>query len=209
MSKQVAIIRTGSANLASVIAAFRRLNVVARVVAVPSELQAHDAIVLPGVGSFAAARHQLSQAGWDDVLVERFECDRPTLAICLGLQLLCDSSEESPGLSGLRILPGAVCRFPETVVVPHFGWNTIHNVAGAYFEEGYVYYANSYRLIKPPLGWDVATTDYAGPFVAAVCRGTTMACQFHPELSGVFGQRLLRRWLQSAGVLSPEEPSPC
>ncbi len=209
MIERIAIIRTGSANLASVMAAFRRLQVPARVVTIPSELSAADAVVLPGVGSFAAAMQRLREAEWPPVLVERFVDDCPTLAICLGLQLLCASSQESPGVPGLEILNGAVRRFPRSVTVPHFGWNTIENASGHYFEHGYVYYANSYRLQEQPPGWDVAITDYGGPFVAAVRRGSLLACQFHPELSGGLGHRLLAGWLRSVGVLAASEPSSC
>lgn len=209
MIGQVAVIRTGTANLASVIAAFRRLQIPARIVSTPGELSAADAVVLPGVGSFAAAMQRLGDANWTDVLIERIANDSPTLAICLGLQLLCASSDESPGVTGLGVLPSRVERFPHSVTVPHFGWNTIENASGHYFEEGYVYYANSYCLRDPPSGWDVAITNYAGPFVAAVRRGMLLACQFHPELSGEHGQRLLTRWLHTAGVLPFVERSSC
>lgn len=209
MTERIAIIRTGSANLASVMAAFQRLQVPARVVTAPHELSTADAVVLPGVGSFAAAMQRLSDAAWSDVLIERFANDSPTLAICLGLQLLCASSEESPGVAGLGVFSGGVRRFPDSVTVPHFGWNTIENASGQYFEPGHVYYANSYCLREPPSGWEVAISRYAWPFVAAARRGKLLACQFHPELSGAHGQRLLTGWLRAAGVLPPTEHSAC
>jgi imidazole glycerol phosphate synthase glutamine amidotransferase subunit len=209
MSRRIAIIRTGTANLASVWAAFRRLHVPTTVVTRPGELWPDDAVVLPGVGSFAAAIQRLNEAQWTQVLVGRMERDEPTLAICLGLQLLCARSAESPGVAGLGIFPSSVVRFPESVTVPHFGWNTLENARGAYFEPGFVYYANSYCLRELPAGCDVAVTDYAGRFVAAVRRGRLLACQFHPELSGAHGQRLLRRWLRTAGLPTGEESASC
>ncbi len=178
-----------------------------RVIDVPNDLQATDAVVLPGVGSFAAARQHLSQAGWDRVIIDRFRNRLPTLAVCLGMQLLCDASEESPGVQGLGILPGMATSFPEGLLKPQLGWNQIHSSpASDFFEDGFVYYANSFRLIQKPEGWEVATSDYGGEFVAAVRRGPLLACQFHPELSGPLGSRLLKRWLLAS---RQTEPAPC
>ena len=123
----IAIIRTGTANLASVVAAFGRLSAAPRVVTRPDELQPDDAVVLPGVGAFAAGMESLAKAGWDRVLIQRFAAGQPTLAICLGLQLLCRSSAENPGVRGLGIFPTNVCRLPDNVIVPHFGWNRIES----------------------------------------------------------------------------------
>ena len=127
MNPDVAIIRTGTANLASVMAGLRRLAINPRVVDSPSQLGSADAVVLPGVGAFASGMAALREAGWDHVLMSRWETNEPTLAICLGLQLLCRHSEESPGVDGLGILPASVVALPDSVSVPHLGWNQLES----------------------------------------------------------------------------------
>lgn len=193
----VSVIRTGAANLASVTAAFQRLGFSPRIVESPDQSVESDALVLPGVGSFATGIAALRKNGWDEVLQERFQFNQPTLAICLGLQLLCRSSSEDPTSPGLGILETPVQRLPGNVTVPQFGWNQIESESPD-FLNGYGYYANSYCLSDVPAvrraGWEVATSRHGIRFVAAIRKGTWLGCQFHPELSGEFGQRLLRCW---------------
>ena len=107
---------------------------------------------------------------------------------------------ESPGVGGLGCLDARVAHFPAGVRAPQFGWNAV--VAGrdcALLRDGYAYFANSYRLPAAPAGWATATADHGGAFVAAMERGSVLACQFHPELSGSYGAQLLARWLQGRG----------
>ena len=197
----IAVIRTGTANLASVVAALSRLSVNARVVAQPEEVTSDDAVVLPGVGAFSAGMEALARRGWDEFIVERFASGQPTLAICLGFQLLCERSEEDPATRGLGLLPVEVRRLPDDVSVPHLGWNTVESTTD-FFEPGWVYYANSYCVEEhaklTQTDWEVAVTHHGVDFVAAIRRGALLACQFHPELSGRIGQRLLARWLAVA-----------
>jgi imidazole glycerol phosphate synthase glutamine amidotransferase subunit len=123
------------------------------------------------------------------------------------MQLLAESSEEASGVTGLGVIPGSAHRFPSDVIVPQMGWNDVEAPPGARFlESGCAYFANSYRLTEHPDGWRVATSNYAGPFIAAMERGATLACQFHPELSGQWGLRLLARWAGLEPV--PTMPSP-
>ena len=202
---EVALVPTGTANQASVRVAFRRLGVELQPTT-PDTLREVPLAVVPGVGAFAAARAALEALGLWAPLGERLAAGRPTLLICLGLQLLADSSQESPGVNGLGAAPGRVERFSSELVVPHMGWNRVQAPAGArYVESGWAYYANSYRLAAPPLGWRAATSDYGAPFVAALEREGVLACQFHPELSGAWGQDLLARWLERA----PREVPAC
>ena len=197
----VLIVRTGAANLASVVAAFARLGCATEVSADPGAVAAAARVVLPGVGAFAPVARALRAAGLDRLLVERVAAGRPTLAICLGLQLLAAASEEGEGTPGLGVLPATVRRFPATVVVPQLGWNRVAAGPGCrLLSDGAAYYANSYRLVEAPPGWAVASSDHGGEFVAAVERGAVLACQFHPELSGAWGAALLRRWLDGAEV---------
>ncbi|MEM9412682.1 MAG: imidazole glycerol phosphate synthase subunit HisH [Planctomycetota bacterium] len=196
--KRVAIIRTGAANIASVAAAFHRLGADCVVANEPADVKVNDYIVLPGVGSFRTGIQAIRQNHWDDFLLSRFESNKPTLAICLGFQLLCESSEEASDEEGLGILPGQVKRFSSGVTVPQFGWNRVEAI-GPRFEDGYVYFANSYCLPSSQWhgkDWEILKANYGINFVAGVLKGNWLACQFHPELSGKWGQRLLDRWLR-------------
>jgi imidazole glycerol phosphate synthase glutamine amidotransferase subunit len=198
MADDVFIIETGVANIASMIVAFERLGAHPRLTDDPRHVADGDYVVLPGVGAFGAGIERLEQLGMRDVLVERVEAGRPLLAVCLGLQLLCTASRESPGAAGLRIVDATVEPFPDGVRTPQFGWNeVVAQTECSYLTTGYAYFANSYRLDEIPEGWHGALSDHGGPFVAALERGRTLACQFHPELSGKWGAELLGRWLEA------------
>jgi imidazole glycerol phosphate synthase glutamine amidotransferase subunit len=197
MGQDVTIVETGVANIASLIAAFDKLGYRAGLTGEPAEIAAAERLVLPGVGAFGAGMAMLEESDLVEPLRERLAAGEPTLCICLGMQLLCESSEESPGVEGLGVVPAKIAKFPSEVRSPQFGWNEV--VAGEecrVLRTGYAYFANSYRLAERPDGWDVATTDYGGEFVAAMERGDVVACQFHPEISGEWGLGLLRRWLE-------------
>jgi imidazole glycerol-phosphate synthase subunit HisH len=197
--QEVVIVRTGTANLASVLAAFKRANVKATLTDNPHDILRAKHVVLPGVGAFAAAMHELRYKHLDVPLKQRMLEGLPTLSICLGLQLLCESSDESPGVQGLGIVKGHVRRFENSVRVPQHGWNTIEADSHCrILQSGYVYFSNSYCLQDKPEGWNVAIATHGIPFVAAFERGAVVACQFHPELSGAFGAQLLQRWLEIA-----------
>ncbi|MFH2006279.1 MAG: imidazole glycerol phosphate synthase subunit HisH [bacterium] len=204
---EVLIIKTGVANIASLFAAFDRLGRQGRLTEAPEDVLKGEHVVLPGVGAFAAGMAKLRERGLDEALGERIEQGRPTLAVCLGLQLLCEASEESPGVAGLGVVPARVARFDDSVRVPQFGWNQVTPVAGpggapggatgggSLLEPGFAYFANSFRVAALPDGWGGATSDHGDSFVAALERGSLLACQFHPELSGRWGSDLLARWL--------------
>lgn len=194
--ERVVIVRTGVANTASVVAALERLGCTGVVTDEPREVESARRLVLPGVGSFGAGMARLREAGLTEPLRERIVAGRPTLAICLGMQMLCRESEETPGVAGLGCVDGALTRFSGAPRVPQIGWNLVAPDAGAAIVgEGFGYFANSYRLTGGPAGWACAWSEYAGPFVAAMERGPVLACQFHPELSGGYGLDLLARWV--------------
>jgi len=195
MSQVVSIINTGVANIASVQSAFSKLGYKTRFVESPDEVFENPAVILPGVGAFGAGMSALNAMEYVRPLRLRIESGKATLAVCLGMQLLCESSEESPGIPGLGIIPHAVERFEEGTKTPHFGWNEISS-RFTYFGSGYAYFANSYRLAKPPEGWEVATCDHGGEFIAAIRRGNVVAAQFHPEISGAYGRQILTQWLE-------------
>ncbi len=202
---EVLVVRTGTANLASVLAALRRLGARPELTEDPQRVARAERVVLPGVGAFAAALETLRAHGLDEAVRARIEEVRPTLAICLGLQVLCEGSEESPGIEGLGLVPGYVQRFTGDLRIPQLGWNQVVPLPSSrLITLGYAYYANSYHVPELPEGWTGATTDHGGSFVAALERGPILACQFHPELSGTWGSDLLKRWLDQ-----PVEGAPC
>ncbi len=193
---EVLIVPTGTANLASVVAALRRLGATVRLAERGREILTAGHVMVPGVGAFGAAMARLMGQGFAEALRRRIAMDLPTIAVCVGHQLLFAASEESPGVAGLGILPGTVRRFPEGVRTPQFGWNEVVPEPGCRLvEPGWAYFANSYRAVEAE-GWAVARADHGGPFLAAIERGRVLGCQFHPELSGPWGARLLGRFLE-------------
>ena len=195
------VVRTGAANLASVLAALGRLGAPARTSTDPADIDQAERLILPGVGAFGAAMGRLQEAGLVGPLRRRIDAGKPTLAICLGMQMLFEGSDESPGCAGLGVAPGTLQQFTGDIRIPQMGWNRIvADDACGILAGGYVYFANSFRATDAPPGWAVATADHGGPFVAAMERGPVVACQFHPELSGAFGLELIRRWLSMGGA---------
>lgn len=196
----VLVVPTGTANMASVLAGLKRAGARARVTTDPGEVLRSGRLVLPGVGALGAAMDRLTRDGLTEALAARVREGRPTLAVCLGLQILCESSAESPGVRGLGVFTGRAEKFPSSVRVPQIGWNRVEAQNGCRMvDSGYAYFANSYRLAAPPAGWKAAFSDHGGRFVSALERDRVLACQFHPELSGCWGLALIRRWLEQSG----------
>lgn len=193
---RVAVVATGVANLASVLAGLKRAGAEPEVTEDAAVVREAPVAFLPGVGAYGAGMEGLRRTGCDAALVERVRDGRPLMAICLGLQMLAGDSEETPGVAGLGVVDAHVTRYRGDVRIPHFGWNKVVPTPGArLLTPGYAYFANSYKLDAIPAGWEGATSEHGGRFVAAIERGPIVACQFHPELSGDWGQDLLRRWL--------------
>lgn len=194
------LVPTGTANVASVSAALRRLGAEPTIAQDPSDVDRSERVVLPGVGSFGAAMARVDLLDLRQAILRRLRDGRPTLAICVGMQLLAAASQESTGVAGLGVLDSEVSRFPGTVRVPQIGWNRVRaGVSCRFVTSGWAYFANSFRIVETPDGWSAATADYGGPFVAALERGDVLACQFHPELSGRWGTSVLASWLESGG----------
>lgn len=194
----VTIIDSGGANLASLQIAFARLGAEAVISSDAATIERASRVVLPGVGSARDAMTRLRTAGLDSVL-RRLR--QPILGVCLGMQLLFESSEEGSATC-LGILPGAVRRMPATpeLPVPHMGWNTLDTVQpdplltdippGAYF-----YFVHSYA-VAPDVAVTLATSTYRLPLAAVVGRDNVRGVQFHPERSGSAGARLLSNFLR-------------
>lgn len=199
----VVVVETGTANIASVVAALARLGRRAILTRDAEVVRTAACVVVPGVGTFGAAVASIDAAKLRRVLTERVARDQALFGICLGMQVFGDASEESPGATGLGTYRGVFRRFPQRPLlrVPQFGWNRIEG-DGQGIDDGYAYFANSYRLEEAPAGWSVAWADHGGPFVAALERGATTLCQFHPEVSGTYGATCLQRWLERSRCLS-------
>jgi imidazole glycerol phosphate synthase glutamine amidotransferase subunit len=192
---EIPIVATGTANTASVTAWLARHDLAARVTASARDVMDAPSLVLPGVGAFGAAIAGLHDLGLFEPLRERLAARRPTLCICLGMQLLFEASEESPGVAGLGVARGLVRRLPPSVRVPHMGWNTVNpGASDGRIPAGVAYFANSFAVTESPDGWEFAATTHGIRFASAIMSGPVLACQFHPELSSAYGDAVLRAW---------------
>ncbi|MBW2730954.1 MAG: imidazole glycerol phosphate synthase subunit HisH [Deltaproteobacteria bacterium] len=191
----VTVLRTGAANLASVVAALERAQQTIRWADSAQDVVDAGHVVLPGVGAFGPAMARLRADGFVQALRTRIEQGQPTLAVCLGLQLLGAGSDESPNVEGLGVFSQRAVAFGGGLRVPQLGWNRVEP-AGDWLTSDYAYFANSYFLAEAPVGWAAAYSTYGSQrLVAAIGRRGVLACQFHPELSGPWGQALVERWL--------------
>lgn len=192
----ITIVPTGTANMASVKAAFARLGVETRLAESAGAIEQASHVMLPGVGAFGASMARLREQGFDKPLKARMLADRPTMAICVGHQLLFASSEESPGVDGLGLVDAHVGAFEADVRAPQFGWNEVTAREDAQVLDcGFAYFANSFRALEAP-GWQVARALHGQRFVAAMERGNVVGCQFHPELSADYGAAILSRFME-------------
>ena len=196
----IAVIDYDAGNLKSVEKALIFLGETPVITRDREELLAADKVILPGVGAFGDAMDRLHQYGLVDVIKEVVKKGTPFLGICLGLQLMFESSEESPGVEGLGLLPGKILKIPETpgMKVPHMGWNEIRGLKSGLFDgvvEGeMVYFVHSYCV---PVGeYTIATCDYQVAFSAAIRKGNFWGCQFHPEKSAGVGEKIIENFLK-------------
>jgi len=198
---RIAVLDYGIGNLRSAEKALAHVGADAVLTSDPAEVERAAAVVLPGVGSFGRCREALAETGLDQVALEAVASGRPFLGICVGMQLLYESSEESPGITGLGVLCGKVKRLPSGVKHPQMQWNRLDVVAESPLLDGlderpWMYFVHSYA---PELTGDViATCDYGGPVTAAVQHEMVMATQFHPEKSGAVGLALLGNFVRLA-----------
>ena len=198
----VAIIDYDAGNIRSVEKAVRYLGKEVTVTSEPEEILAADRVILPGVGAFGDAMKRLHAMGLVEVIRQAADRGTPFLGSCLGLQLLFEKSEESPGVPGLGLLQGEILRLPELpgLKVPHIGWNSLkYPNPGRLFrgipEDSYVYFVHSYYLKAQDEGIVTATTEYGTLVHASVESGNLFACQFHPEKSSETGLTILENFL--------------
>ena len=192
----IIIIDYGMGNLRSVEKAFAFLGHRAMVSHDPDRIGDAAGIVLPGVGAFGDAMHELERRGLIGPILETLEDGKPFLGICLGYQLLFESSNESPGVRGLDVLGGQVVRFPAGVKIPHMGWNDVRLIRGHPVLEGvedgsFFYFVHSYYVQPSKEEHALTVTEYGLEFTSGVARKNLVALQFHPEKSSSTGLRIL------------------
>lgn len=197
----IAIIDYGAGNIQSVSKALRHIGCDCFITRSKDEILRSDGAVLPGVGSFGDTVDTMNRYGIRDAVVEYIRSGKPFLGICLGMQLLFPSSEESPGAEGLGIFDGTISRIPngEGLKIPHMGWNSLTiNPNSRLFkgieDNAYVYFVHSYFLHAADRDLVAAQTEYGVKIDAAVERGNVFATQFHPEKSGETGLKILRNF---------------
>lgn len=202
----IAIIDYGAGNLQSVKKALDHIGCENIATADAGYITRADGIILPGVGSFGDAMASLRERGLDEVIVSETKKGKPLLGICLGLQMLFEESEESPGVKGLGLLKGKIQKIPkaEGIKVPHMGWNSLEiaNKSGIFEDVNdgeFVYFVHSYYLTADNPCDVSARTFYSVSIDAAVCHENISAVQFHPEKSGECGLKMLRSFAKMVG----------
>jgi glutamine amidotransferase len=190
----IVIIDYGMGNLRSVQKAVEAVGRAARISSDPDEVRRANHVILPGVGAFADAMSELRRTGLDAAFIAAVRSGKPCLGVCLGLQLLFDSSAEDGEHAGLGLLPGRVVRFGARpgLKIPHMGWSTLRVLRPVPLLSGLppepsVYFVHSYHAVPERVEDIAAEADYPEPFAALVWRDNLMACQFHPEKSQRLG----------------------
>ncbi|MBQ7479631.1 MAG: imidazole glycerol phosphate synthase subunit HisH [Selenomonadaceae bacterium] len=201
----IAVIDYGVGNLFSVEKALIAMGADVEVTKDAGKLRAAEKIVLPGVGAFGDCMKNLEATGLVPVLKEELDKGKPLLGICVGLQILFDGSEESPGVRGLGLLPGMVRKIEAPgLKVPHMGWNSLDfrepgqeaDLFAGLERNPYVYFVHSYHAVPEDAAIITATTSYGSELTAAVAKGNVQATQFHPEKSGDVGLKILRNFIE-------------
>ncbi len=199
----IAIIDYDAGNIKSVEKAILSLGEEVVITRDAQTILSADGVILPGVGAFGDAMEKLHAYGLVEVIHECVKKEIPFLGICLGLQLMFESSEESPGVDGLHLLDGKIMRIPaeEGLKIPHIGWNNLcfpnqGRLFAGLQENSYVYFVHSYYLAASDEYIVTATTEYGTLIHASVEKGNVFACQFHPEKSSEVGLKILQNFIE-------------
>ena len=198
----IAIIDYDAGNIRSVEKAMAKLGQEVWITRDRERIMNADKVILPGVGSFGDAMAHLREYNLVEVIKDVVAEKKPFLGICLGLQLMFEKSDETPGVQGLALLPGEIVRIPDDgkLKVPHIGWNSLHfpkesRLFQGMEEDSYVYFVHSYYLKAGNIDDVAATTEYGTLIHAAVEHGSIFACQFHPEKSSEVGLHILKNFI--------------
>eukprot|EP01113_Clastostelium_recurvatum_P007565 TRINITY_DN13533_c0_g1_i1.p1 TRINITY_DN13533_c0_g1~~TRINITY_DN13533_c0_g1_i1.p1 ORF type:complete len:208 (-),score=26.89 TRINITY_DN13533_c0_g1_i1:68-667(-) len=185
----VYIVKTGVANLGSVVATMSRIGAEGVITEDPAVVAAATYVIVPGVGAFGQAMERVRHLGLDRAIKERVNANRPTMFICVGQQILGNSSDESEGAVGLQLVNGHVSHLPKHVRVPQQGWNRVLSAPESlYLTSGYAYFSNSYAFLsidpqqnQPGAApWIPSVSYHGAQFIASLERGAVLATQFHP-----------------------------
>lgn len=195
----IAIIDYGMGNLRSVAKALEGFGYPCCITSDPQVIKTARGVILPGVGAFGEAVHNLQKSGLIDPVIAAATDGRPFLGICLGYQLLFDSSEEAPGVAGLGVFRGQVRRFSHELKIPHMGWNSIsfdgsHPIIDELPDPTWLYFVHSYYVQPEDPNLIIARCEYGINFAAAIAKNALFACQFHPEKSQTSGLSIIKKF---------------
>ncbi len=196
----IAVVDYGAGNLASVANALDRIGATVTVTHDPHEIRSASGVIVPGVGAAADTMKHLSELDLPDVIRDVIGRGTPYLGICMGMQALLTKSYEGGEHPCLDVIPGAVRRLPDGLPIPHMGWNQVrqngkHPLFSGIPDDTDFYFVHSYYADPDDPQWIGGQTEYGVTFTSAVCRGTVMGTQFHPEKSGYWGLRLLENFV--------------
>lgn len=199
----ITIVDYGLGNIGSLINMFRRIGQEVALASDPDVIISADRLLLPGVGAFDVATNRLRINGFDEAILHHARTGRPLLGICLGMQLLLDSSEEGSSV-GLGLIPGRSVRFDDSLGerVPHMGWNQLEvrkpaAIVNDLPADHRFYFVHSYKVVVADERDELTRSEYGGGFTSMVSRGNITGAQFHPEKSHSFGMQMLHEWSRS------------
>ncbi len=201
--EMIAIIDYGAGNLRSVANAIAKLGYQPRVTNNPGDVLSAAAVILPGVGAAADTMRNLAESGMSEVIRQLISEERPLFAICMGMQVMLQGSEEGGWHECLGVIPGIVKRLSSEVKIPHMGWNQVkqriaHPIFDAIPDEANFYFVHSYYADPDDTSVVAGTTDYGVSMCSVMIKGNLVATQFHPEKSGEYGLRMYSNFLQMA-----------
>jgi imidazole glycerol-phosphate synthase subunit HisH len=196
----IAVIDYGAGNIRSVAKAVEALGAECFIAENYSDLKKADKVILPGVGAFGKAARTLESGQMKSGIIKFIETGRPFLGICLGFQLLFESSEEDPGITGLNLIRGKSTRLTGSVKIPHLGWNRVkitenHPLWKNIPDESFFYFAHSYMVI-PEEKFNIGETEYGCNFASAIAKDNIIGLQFHPEKSQNNGLKILKNFIE-------------